>query len=167
MASLSIAEIVDKLQKATTKLERVEILKENDCAALRGILRMNYDQSLVLSLPSGEPPYTKNTNPIGFGLTTLKTSSKGWYVFSEQLAPNLRQSKRESLFISLLEELDSREAEILIAAKDKKLDVGLTKKVIDEAFPGLIRSETTVNVDKEKPKKSKQKASPTGDGQSL
>lgn len=167
MSSLSIAEVVEKLQKATTKSERLSLLRENDCAALRGILRMNYDESLSLSLPTGSPPFKKNDAPVGFGKTTLKASSRGWYVFSKQLSPDLRQSKREALFISLLEELDVKEAEILIAAKDKSLDVGLTKKVIDEVFPGLIRSETTVNVSKEKPKKNKQKATVEGDGQSL
>lgn len=141
MSSLSVAEVCDKLKSAKTKNERVEILKENDSQALRGILRMNYDSALTLALPEGTPPYKKLEKPVGFGDTTLKASARGWYVFVKDASPSLKQSKRESLFINLLESLDSKEAGILIEAKNRTLDLGLTKKVIDEVFPGLIKSE--------------------------
>lgn len=148
MRPLTIAEIVGKLQSAKTKTERLKILKDNDCAALRGILRMNFDASLVLALPDGAPPFREAKVPDGFGTTTLKTSAKGWYVFVEGLSPGIKQSKREQMFITLLESLDKTEASILIQAKEKKLDLGLTKRAIDEAFPGLIQTEGIKNVTK-------------------
>lgn len=154
MSSLSVAEVCDLLKSAKTKTERIEILKSNDSQALRGILRMNYDADLVLSLPEGEPPYKKSPNPVGLGDTTLKASSRGWYVFVKDAAPSLKQSKRESLFVNLLESLDSKEADILIKAKDRTLDLGLTKKVIDEVFPGLIKSEGKSHGKKEHPAKA-------------
>ena len=47
--------------------------------------------------------------------------------------------KRESLFLNLLETLHIEEAELLIAAKDKKLkSKGITKKLVRDAFPNLI-----------------------------
>jgi hypothetical protein len=141
MSSLSIAEIVGKLKSAKTKTERIEILKNNDCAALRGIIRMNFDESLVLALPNGRPPFKQAIVPDGFGKTTLKSSAKGWYVFIESLSPNIKQSKRELMFIQLLESLDKSESEILVQAKERNLDLGLTKKAINEVFPGLIKSE--------------------------
>lgn len=141
MASLTVAEIIGKLKSAKTKTERVTILKDNDCAALRGIIRMNFDESLKLALPSGRPPFKVSTVPEGFGKTTLKASAKGWYVFIKELSPDLKQSKREALFIQLLESLDKTESEILLQAKERTLDLGLTKKAINEVFPGLIRSE--------------------------
>jgi Family of unknown function (DUF6433) len=139
--SLTIAEIVGKLKRAKTKNERVQILKDNDCAALRGIIRMNFDESLALSLPKGRPPFKSTTVPDGFAKTTLKASAKGWYVFVKELSPNVKQSNREAMFIQLLESLDKSEAEILLSAKDGELDLGLTKKAINEVFPGLIKSE--------------------------
>jgi hypothetical protein len=154
MSSLSIAEIVGKLKSAKTKTERLEILKKNDCAALRGIIRMNFDESLVLALPGGRPPFKQATVPDGFGKTTLKASAKGWYVFIEALSPNLKQSKRESIFIQLLESLDKSESEILVQAKDRKLDLGLTKKAINEVFPGLIKSEGSKDGSKKESTKS-------------
>jgi len=141
MSSLTVAEIVKKLKSAKTKTERVTILKENDCAALRGIIRMNFDESLVLALPEGRPPFKTATVPDGFGKTTLKASATGWYVFIKELSPTIKQGKREALFIQLLESLDKTEAEILLQAKERTLDLGLTKKAISEVFPGLIQSE--------------------------
>ncbi len=161
MSSLSVAEVVQLLKSAKTKNERTQILKTHDSPALRGILRMNYDASLVLSLPEGKPPYTPMAVPQGFGNTTLKVSAKGWYVFNRENTPNLRQSKREAMFISLLEALDPVEAEILLAAKDKKLELGLTKKAIDEVFPGLIKSEGKTNGKKEQSAKAANNAAST------
>lgn len=145
MSSMSVGEVIEKLQTAKTKNERVKLLQENDSAALRGILRMNFDDSLVLALPEGEPPHKKLDVPNGFGNTTLKASASGWYVFVKDLSPNLKQSKRESIFIQLLESLDKREADVLLKAKDKKLDLGITKKLISEVFPNLIKFEGAKN----------------------
>lgn len=166
MSALSVAQVCKKLQEAKTKSERVDILKHNDSAALRGILRMNYDSSLVLALPEGTPPYNSSHRPEGLGDTTLKSSVRGWYVFVKDAAPNIRQSKRESLFIALLESLDSKEAEIILKAKDRKLELGLTKKVIDEVFPGLIKSEGKNHGKKDQPTKTTDSAasSHTSDG---
>lgn len=167
MSSMSIAEVVDKLEKAQTKSERLDILKANDCGALRGLLRMNFDASLKLALPEGVPPFRKSTSPVGFGETTLKASAKGWYVFSKELAPTLNQTKRESIFISLLEKLDAKEAEILLNAKDRKLNLGLTKKLIDEVFPGLIRSESTKNGGKKESAKTTNTPASKSDGEGV
>lgn len=168
---MSIAEVVKCLQNAQTKNERTEILKNNDSSALRGILRMNYDSSLKLALPEGAPPYKVATVPQGFGETTLLSSYKSWYVFVREAAPNIKQTKREFLFIKLLESLDPVEANIMILAKDKKLNLGLTKMVIDEVFPGLIVEEKVVesikNDNKERPKKASSKSSSKSDGKSL
>jgi hypothetical protein len=159
--TLSIGEVVGKLKSAKTKTERLQILKDNDCSALRGILRMNFDRSLILALPEGEPPFKKAVVPDGLAQTTLKASAKGWYVFIKDLAPNLKQSKREAMFIQLLESLDKTEADILLKAKDRKLDLGLTKKAIDEVFPGLIKSEGIKDGNKKESTKTDSTASTT------
>lgn len=136
----TISEVFEQLNNARFNGDRVFILKKNDSMALRGLLRMNYDKSLVIDLPPGVPPYSKKKVPVGFGDTTLLTSAKTWYVFSKSLSPNLAQAKREFLFITLLEALDPKEAEILLLAKDKKLTLNLTAKVINDAFPDLIKN---------------------------
>jgi hypothetical protein len=138
--TLTIAEVFKKINEARFNGDRVFILRQNDSSALRGLLKMNYDRSLVLSLPEGVPPYKKKAVPVGFGDTTLLTSAKTWYVFSREMSPNLAQPKREFLFITLLESLDPQEAEILLLAKDRKLKLNLSAKVINDAFPDLIKN---------------------------
>lgn len=167
MSSLTVAEIVGKLKSAKTKTERIKILKDNDCAAVRGLLRMNFDESLKLALPEGRPPFKQATVPDGFGNTTLKASAKGWYVFIQELSPNMKQNKREALFIQLLESLDRKEAEILLQAKERTLDLGLTKKVILEVFPGLIKSEVSNNGNKKGATESNTTGSPKGTSQGV
>jgi hypothetical protein len=53
--------------------------------------------------------------------------------------PNLKQIRREFLFIQLLETLSPKEAQLMASVKDKKLPFkGISEKLVQEAFPGLI-----------------------------
>ena len=149
MRTLSIAEIVAKLRVAKTKTDRATILKENDSSALRGISRMNYDSSLVFALPEGAPPFKSAKKPAGLSDTSLQASVRRWKYFIKELSPELRQPKREQIFIKFLEDLDETEAEIFLKAKDRKLDIGVTRKLVDEVFPGLIKAEVKTHGKKE------------------
>jgi hypothetical protein len=52
----------------------------------------------------------------------------------------MNQIKRESLFMQLLESVNPKDAELFIAAKDKSMKFkGITKKLVMETFPNLIR----------------------------
>lgn len=141
---LTIGEILTQIKGAKNKAERIALLKKHESWPLKHFLRLAFDPNIKLDLPEGRLPFTPNPKPVGFGDTTLKTvfgPKSGFYIFIAKNAPGLRQAKRELNFILLLEQLDSQEAEFLLAAKDKKLDVGLTRKVIDEVFPDLLSSE--------------------------
>jgi hypothetical protein len=53
--------------------------------------------------------------------------------------------KRENIFITILESLPGPEAEMLIAAKDKKLHKlykGITADVVKLAFPDILPEDT-------------------------
>jgi hypothetical protein len=59
-------------------------------------------------------------------------------LFIEGGNPNLNQIKRESLFISVLENVHPEDAKLLLSMKEKKLPYsGLNSKLILKAFPGL------------------------------
>ena len=58
-----------------------------------------------------------------------------------QPGQNLSGAKRENIFITILETLPGEEAEMLIAAKDKKLHKlykGITADVVKLAFPDIL-----------------------------
>lgn len=135
----TVGEVFKQLEDAKTKKERAEILSDNDGLALRSLLRLNFDPNIKFELPEGTPEkYVPNTKPFGMGDADLKGIVKKFYIFVKESTPNLRQAKREILFLQTLEQLDAFEAKLLIDAKDKKLDFGLTKQLVDEVFPGLL-----------------------------
>ena len=52
----------------------------------------------------------------------------------------LNQVKREGLFISLLEDIDNADAELLCKMITKKPFKGLSKKVLEEIFPQIYET---------------------------
>ena len=70
-------------------------------------------------LPEGVPPYRRSPAPKDTTTTNLLYESKKFDKFRD---PNMKQARREELFIKTLEELYSEEADILIAVKDQILE---------------------------------------------
>lgn len=132
-----ISEIINKAAAAKSKDEKVKILRENNSIPLLTVLQTALDPRYVWSLPEGPVPYTPSAHPDGYG--TLYQEAKRFYLFIEGMHPTLKQTRREQLFIGLLESLEPKDAELLVMIKDKKLPKGLDAKIINEAFPGLIQ----------------------------
>ena len=57
MTTESLAEIVNTAREMKTKKEKIEYLKKNNSKPLRNILKVMYDKSMVLNIPSEAPPY--------------------------------------------------------------------------------------------------------------
>ena len=136
---LLINEVLQKVSNAKTKPEKVKLLKEYNTNALRSILIANFDESIVSLLPPGEVPYTPNDAPAGTEHTVLEHEYRKLYLFFKGGSNSLQQSKRESLFIQMLEGLQETEAQVLILAKDKKLQkkYKITKACVEGAFPTI------------------------------
>ena len=54
---LSLDEIFSKVQDVRAMKDRVEILQENACYALRLVLQGNFNDCVQFDLPEGEPAY--------------------------------------------------------------------------------------------------------------
>jgi hypothetical protein len=136
---LLINEVLQKVSNAKTKPEKVKLLKEYNTNALRSILIANFDESIVSLLPPGEVPYTPNDAPEGTEHTVLEKEYRKLYLFFKGGSSTLKQSKREELFIQMLEGLSEGEAEVLILIKDKKLGKRwkITKACVEQAFPQI------------------------------
>jgi len=134
---LSIARILKNASEIKSVPERVEYLKQNDSVPLRNILQCVYDPNIKFLLPKGKAPYKPSEFDRLEGRLVAET--KKLYLFIEGGNPNLKQIKREQIFIDLLESIDPEDAELMVHVKDKKLPYkNLGKSVIDKAFPGLI-----------------------------
>lgn len=140
MARLLIPEVFEKFESLTKKEDKVKLLKENNHPALQDILRINFDADVVSVLPAGAPPYEKDDAPKGHSSSSLfKLHRQFKYFFKGPFANQVQPIRREGIFLNILESIHPTEADVLVAAKDRKLKVkGLTKALVDEAFPGLI-----------------------------
>lgn len=135
---LLLSEVFQKVSNAKTKEEKITILRENSSDALRKLLIWNYDESITSALPVGEVPYTPNEAPSGTEHTKLEHESRILHHFVKG-GSNLAQTKREMMFIQLLEGLHKSEAEVLCLVKDKSLQskYRITLNVVKEAFPQI------------------------------
>ena len=69
---LLISEILRKVSNAKTKKEKVDLLRKHNSTALRQLLIINFDDSIVSMLPEGDVPYTPNDAPVGTDHTRLE-----------------------------------------------------------------------------------------------
>ena len=140
MARKLISEVLTDAGKIVKRDERITFLQNNKSPGLTDILRIQYDDSIVSALPAGAPNYRQDDAPKDYQYTILnKAYTQFKYFFKGPIANDMKQIKRESLFLNLLETLHTEEAELLIAAKDKKMKYkGITKKLVRDAFPNLI-----------------------------
>lgn len=103
---------------------------------MRGLLELAYDDRLKWALPEGKPPYKpleKSMDAQGYLLSEMRRM----YLFLEGGNPNLTAMRREQLFVSLLEEIDPDDAELLLECKERKIP-GVTKKLVLDTFPDFL-----------------------------
>jgi hypothetical protein len=137
---ISISEIINELPKLKSTSDKIEWLRKHDNPALRTILKYTYDSSVEFLVPNTPPPWKKNEfedeakSLLYREVRRLKIFIKGGGY------DELKQVKREQLFISLLEDVDNDDAETLCVMISKKPFKGLSLKTLEEAYPGLIEA---------------------------
>lgn len=158
-------EILELASKQRTNAKKSEVLKEYINPGLKALLIWNFDESVVSMLPPGPVPYSSlkeqanlsgdmdakigaqirgtqgnaMEDPMKSGRISIRQEYTKFYNFIKGGNDSLSSIRRETMFIQLLEGLHPKEAEILIAVKDKKL--GETYKIsfdnVKEAFPEI------------------------------
>lgn len=130
-------EIVDAVSTAKNRNDRIEILKQNDHIAIRDYFQCIFDDRVNFMLPSGAPPFTAS-RPESVPSSWYRQTGKLRYIVKGMDAEKLIPLKRETIFISMLESVHPSDAELIVAMINKKSPKGITKKLINDAFPGLI-----------------------------
>tara|TARA_B100001250_G_scaffold245556_1_gene211100 strand:+ start:113 stop:544 length:432 start_codon:yes stop_codon:yes gene_type:complete len=135
---LLMNEVLQKVSNAKTKAQKIKLLQEYNTPALRQILIANFDESVISMLPDGEVPYKKNDAPEDTEHTKLAHEYRKLYLFFKGGA-NVSQTRRETLFIQLLEGLHHKEADVLTLMKDRKIGKRwkITRQCVEEAFPQI------------------------------
>ena len=134
-----IHEILELASKQRTINKKVEILKEYRTDALTAVLIWNFDDSVISLLPQGEVPYERNDVPVGTDHTSLRKEWKNMYHFVKGGNDSLSKTRRETMFIQMLEGLHPEEAELVCLTKDKGLATKykISKQVVEQAFPDI------------------------------
>ena len=135
--TLLFSEILDKVHKAKTKTQKINILREHNSEALRMIIKASFDPKIEWAVPEGTVPFKRNEAPAGTEHSVLSYESRKLWHFIKGADNQTGQFKKETMFIQMLEGLNENEADVLVAAKDKRLHQvykGLSEPVVLEAF---------------------------------
>lgn len=133
-----VFEVLSDVAKAKAKADKINILKENETWALKDIIRGSMDTTVKWSLPEGEPPYTA-AEPHNHPANLIRENTKFSYFAKGGKGDQMPKFKRERIFIGILEGVHPEDAKLVINMINKKTPKGLTRPVVLEAFPGLLR----------------------------
>ena len=146
----SLHEIFTDVHEETSFAKKAKILKDNDTAGLRHLLRATYDDGVRWLVPSTTPPFEPNDAPDWdlAGMPLVKEMEKigrfvqvkkdGEWTTTDQ-GQGMTKAQVEQLFITLLETLHPSESDLVLQSVKGKLEYnGLTKSCVEKAFPGLL-----------------------------
>lgn len=119
-----VNEILDKIQELKTKKEKTQAIRDliESSTAIKAILELNFRVHFdplnlgEFSLKEGKPEkYNPDPlTPIGMGVSNLSYLQRKLYVLGEKVV----SSRKEELFLVMLESLHPDESKILLLAKD-------------------------------------------------
>jgi hypothetical protein len=133
-----VFEILREASKLKGNKAKAKFLQtEGDNFAIRTILQGCYHPAVKFLLPDSIPPYSETDGTQVE--TRLLTMAKKFDIFVEGGRPVATQTKREMLFIELLESIHPEDSKIVLNMVQKKAPYkGITKAVVNEAFPDLL-----------------------------
>jgi hypothetical protein len=136
-----VSEVLELVSKAETKKEKIEVLRKHNSLELRDVLKGAFDDTVEFILPKGQPPIDELEKKKYDKRHLVHETKKFRYFVKGGPGEQVNALRRERMFIDMLYRIESVEATLVCKMKDKELDgvyKGLTKKLIQEAFPGLI-----------------------------
>ena len=133
------SEILELVSKARTRVKKIELLKLHRNEALVSLLIWNFDDTVISMLPEGTVPYKPNEAPKGTEHTSLRSEQRTFYNFVKGGNDKLSKTRRELIFIQILEGLHPEEADLLILVKDKALinRYNINRGHVEEAYPDI------------------------------
>ena len=160
-----IFEILDLVNAQKTNAKKVEVLRNYEHASLKTVLVWNFDSSVVSLLPPGEVPYGETNAQTTFAgslseniakeavggesatgqdldgrnKTSIRHEYNNFYHFVKGGNNSLTTTRREMIFINMLQGLHPKEAEILVLIKDKDLETKYSISIdnVKQAYPQM------------------------------
>lgn len=137
MSAKYIFEVLELASKGS-KENKINVLKKNESWALKDILKGTFDTNIQWNLPTGEVPYTAaeaHNHPANL----LRENTKfKYFVKGFKAGESLPSFKREKLFLGIIEGIHPQDAEAVVNMINKTPPKGITKNIVQNAFPGLL-----------------------------
>lgn len=102
--------------------------------AVKQVLQWAFDDNIKSTLPEGKTPYGENDAPASdLAETSLRFEFKKFKYFVTEQIP---ATKREHMWIQMLEGIPAKEAELIDLVKDGTWPFkNITKNIVEKAFP--------------------------------
>jgi hypothetical protein len=107
-------EILQEVNKEPALLK-----KYTENIALKLLFQYAFIPEKKFDLPEGTPPFKEDKAPLGMSPANFTQEIRRWYIFTKE--KELAKTRKEALFIQLLESLHASEAKLMIAIKDQTL----------------------------------------------
>ena len=133
-----VHEILIEVSKKRKKQDKIQLLKNNESWALKDIIRGSMDKTLVWNLPEGDVPYTPS-DAHNAPTNLLREHKKFRYFVKGGVGDKMIAPKRENIFIGLIEGIHPSDAKLVVDMINKRVPKGLTREIVQEAFPGLLK----------------------------
>lgn len=134
------SEIFEEFDKATTKQERMNVLRKYDHPRFRSFLQAAFHPGIVFDVEV--PKYRPAVEPAGMNFAYLDSEMLKMYRFVKNhpsRPAGLSADKQKQLLLVVLESLHKDEAALLVKLIKKDLEVKyLTANLVKETFPGLL-----------------------------
>ena len=136
-----VSEVLELVAKTDSRKEKVALLQQYNSLELRDILKGAFDDTIQFILPVGVPPIDEHEKRLYDKNHLMAETKKFRYFVKGGPGEQVNRVRREKMFIDILYRIDSKEVPLVCHMKDKTLEgvyKGVTKKLVQEAFPGLI-----------------------------
>lgn len=137
----NLYEVFAEFEKATKREEKIDILRNNKSYALECVLRGAFHPNIRYVIDE-IPNYRKSDAPAGLGYTSIHQELGRAYLLEENnpmTSPDLTLNRKKVILAQMLESMEEKEAAVFAGMIMKRLPVkGLTYKLTQEAFPGLL-----------------------------
>ena len=160
-----IFEILELVSAQKTNAKKVEVLQNYEHASVKTIFVWNFDSSVISLLPPGPVPYGETNAQTTFAgtlseniakeaaggesatgqdldgrnKTSIRHEYQNFYHFVQGGNPTLTTTRREMIFINMLQGLHPKEAELLCLVKDKDLESKYSVSLdnVKQAYPNM------------------------------
>lgn len=145
MQQKMIYEILDQVKNATDKNLKINTLRANNTQALREVLKYSFLPHLKF-FTNQVPKYKPDNPPEGMSFNSLFNECRRFYILTEEpvefslCGKRTNANRKMEILTQILENIHPNEAEVLsrMVTGDFSKYYGITKKLVEEAFPGLL-----------------------------